>query len=72
MKTVTLKRRWKIGRRFRQTGQQLSINRIFDCFQDVTLCVDQFGFGAGLAMGLLMLVSFLMEAARTAAEKGVI
>jgi hypothetical protein len=72
MKTVTLKKGWQIGRRLRQAGKQLSIDRVFDYFQGALLCVDQVGFGAGLTMGFLMVASFLLHAARSGAEKGVI
>jgi hypothetical protein len=72
MKTVTLKRRWQIARRLRQAGKQFSLDRVLDYFQGVLLCVDQVGFCAGLTMGSLMLMSFLLHAARSGAEKGVI
>jgi hypothetical protein len=72
MKTVTLKRKWKIGRRLRQAGKQFPIDRVFDYVQGALVCVDQAGFGGGLMMGSLMLVSFLLHAARAGAEKGVI
>jgi hypothetical protein len=72
MKTVTLKKGWQIGRRLRQAGKQLSIDRVFDYFQGALLCVDQAGFGAGLTVGFIMVASFLLQAARSGAEKGVI
>jgi hypothetical protein len=72
MKTVTRKRRWESARCFWQAGRRLSINRVFDCIQGVIFCVDQFGFGAGLTMSLLMSTSFLLQVARSLAEKGVI
>jgi hypothetical protein len=72
MKTVTLKKRWQIGRRLRQAGKQLSIDRVFDYVQGALVWVDQAGLGAGLMMGSLTLVSFLLHAARSGAEKGVI
>jgi hypothetical protein len=72
MKTVTLKRRWQIGRRLRQAGKQLSIDRLFDYFQGALLYVDQVGFCAGLTMGSLRLMSVFLHAARSGAEKGVI
>jgi hypothetical protein len=72
MKTETLKRRWQIGRRLRQAGKQLSIDRVFVYFQGALLCMDQAGFGAGLIMSSLMLVSFLLNAVRSGAEKGVL
>ena len=72
MKTVTLERRWQIGRRLRQAGKQFSIDRVFDYVQGALVCVDQAGFCAGLMMSSLMLVSFLLHAIRSGAEKGVI
>jgi hypothetical protein len=72
MKTVTLKKAWQIGRRLRQAGKQLSIDRVFDYFQGALLCVDQVGFSAGLTTGFLTVASFLLHAARSGAEKGVI
>jgi hypothetical protein len=72
MKTVTLKRRWQIGRRLRQAGKQLSIDRVFDYFQGALVCVDQAGFCAGLTMSSIMLMSFVLHAVRSGAEKGVI
>jgi hypothetical protein len=72
MKTETLRRRWQIGRRLRQVGKQLSIDRVFDYFQGALLYVDQAGFCAGLTMGSIMLISFLLHAARSGAAKGVI
>ena len=72
MKTVTLKRRWQIGRRLRQAGKQFRIDHALDYFQGVLVCVDQVGFGAGLMMGSLGLVSLLLQAVRSAAEKGVL
>jgi hypothetical protein len=72
MKTVTLERRWQIGRRLRQAGKQLSIDRVFDYVQGALVCVDQAGVCAGLMMGSLMLVSFVLHAVRSGAEKGVI
>ena len=72
MKIVTLKRRREIGRRLRQAGKQLSIDRVFAQFQSALLCIDQFGFCAGLIMASFMLTSFLLNAARSVAEKGMI
>jgi hypothetical protein len=72
MKTVTLKKRWQIGRRFRQAGKHLSIDRVFDYLQAALICVDQAGLCAGLTVSSLMLVSFLLHAAGFGAEKGVI
>jgi hypothetical protein len=72
MKTVTLKRRWQIGRRLRQAGKRLSIDRVFDYFQGALLCANQVGFYAGLTMGSIRLMSFLLHAVRAGAEKGVI
>jgi hypothetical protein len=72
MKTAHFKTRLQDGRRFRRVGKQLSINRAFEHFQSVLLCVDQFGFCAGLTMGFLMRMSCLPHAAHSGAEKGVI
>ena len=72
MKTVTLEKRWQVSRRLRQAGKHLSIDRVFDYFQGVLFYVDQVGFCAGLTMGSIMLMSFLLHAARSGAEKGVI
>jgi hypothetical protein len=72
MKTANLKERQQNGRLFRGAGTQLSIDRVLDHFQGALLCFDQFGFCAGLTMGFLMLMSFLLHAAHSGAEKGVI
>ena len=72
MKIVTVKRRWQIGRRLRQVGKQFSVDRVFAQFQVALLCIDQFGFCGGLIMGSFMLTSFLLQAARSVAEKGMI
>jgi hypothetical protein len=72
MKTVTPKRRWQIRRRLRQAGEELSIDRVFDYFQGAIVCIDQAGLFAGLTISSLMLVSFVLNAVRSGAEKGVI
>jgi hypothetical protein len=72
MKTANFENKLRHGRPFRQEGRQLSINRVFDHIQGALLCVGQFGFCAGLTMGFLMLTSFLLHAAHSGAEKGVI
>lgn len=72
MKTITLKKRWEIGRRLRQAGKQFPIDRAVGYFQGALVCIDQAGLGAGLMMGFVMLVSFLFHAVRSVAEKGVI
>jgi hypothetical protein len=69
MKTATVR---QIGRRLRQAGKQLSIDRVLTQFQDALLCVDQFGVYAGLIIGLSAAASFLFQAARSLAAKGVI
>ena len=69
MKKATVK---QIGERLRQAGKQLSIDRVFAEFQTALLCADQFGFYAGLIIALFVLASFLLQAARSVAEKGVI
>jgi hypothetical protein len=69
MKTATVT---QIGRRVRQAGKQLSIDRLFAEFQSAVICADQFGFYAGLILGLSAIASFLFQAARSVAEKGVI
>jgi hypothetical protein len=60
------------GRLLRRVGKQLLIDRLFDHFQSALLGVDQFGFCAGLTMGLLTLMSFLLHGAHSGTEKGVI
>jgi len=72
MKTVSFKTRLQNGRRLRPVGQQLSIDRVLAQFQAALLYADQFGYCAGLTMGLLGLMSFLLHAAHSGAEKGVI
>jgi hypothetical protein len=72
MKKITLERRWQIGRRLRQAGKELSLDRVFDYVHGALVCVDQAGFSAGLMMSSLMLVSFLLHAVCSGAEKGVI
>ena len=72
MKKVTLKRRRQIGRRLEQAGKELSVERVVAQFQSALLCIDQFGFSAGLTMGFVMLMSFLLQGAHSGAEKGVI
>jgi dolichol kinase len=69
MKTATVK---QIGRRLRQAGKQLSIERVLAEFQSALLCLDQFGVYAGLIIGFFVVASFLLQAARSVAEKGVI
>jgi len=69
MKTATVK---QMGRRLRQAGKQFSIERVLAEFQSALLCLDQFGIYAGLIIGLFVVASFLMHAARSVAEKGVI
>jgi hypothetical protein len=71
VKTVNLKERQN-GRLLWRAGKKHSIDRVFDHFQSVFLCVGQFGFCAGLSMGCLMLMSFLLPATNSGAEKGVI
>lgn len=56
----------------RQAGKQLSIDRVFAQFQSALLCADQFGIYAGLIIGLSGVASFLLQAARSVSEKGVI
>ena len=65
--TPTVKQK---GRRLRQTGKQLSIDRVWAEFQSALLCVDQFGLYAGLILGLSVVASFLFQAARSVVEKG--
>ena len=72
MKTVNSKERVQNGRLLGRGGKGLSFDRVFDHFQGALFYVDQFGFCAGLTMGLLMLISFLLHAAHSGAEKGVI
>ena len=69
MKIATVQ---QVGRRLRQVGKQLSIQRVFAEFQSALLCVDQFGFYAGLIIGVFVVASFLLHAARSVVEKGVI
>jgi dolichol kinase len=72
MKTVTLKRRRKIGRRLSKLGKELSVERVVAQFQSALLCIDQFGFCGGLIMASFMVTSFLVQAARAVVEKGII
>jgi hypothetical protein len=72
MKTANFKERQQNGRLLRRVGKQLSIDCVLDHFQGALLCVDQFGFCAGLTMGFLTLMSFLLHTAHSGAEKGVI
>ena len=72
MKTAKSKEKLLIDRRPGRAGKQLSLDRVLDHFQGALLCVEQFGFCAGLTMGFLMLTSFLLNAAHSGAEKGVI
>jgi hypothetical protein len=69
MKTVNQKQN---GRLLRRAGKKLSIDRVLDQFQGALFCVNQFGFCAGLTMGFFLLMSFLLPAAHSCAEKGVI
>ena len=69
MKTVNLKPN---GRLHRRAGKQLAIDRVLAQFQGALFCVDQFGLCAGLTMGFFILMSFLLQAAHSGAEKGVI
>jgi len=71
MKT-NFKKRVPDGRLLGRAGKQVSINHVFDHFQGALFYVDQFGFCAGLTMGFFMLMSFLLHAAHSGAEKGVI
>ena len=61
-----------MGRRLRQASKEVSIERVVAQFQSALLCIDQFGFSAGLTMGFVMLMSFLLRAARSVVEKGMI
>jgi hypothetical protein len=69
MKIATVK---QAGRRLRQAGKQLSIERVYAEFQSAFVCVDQFGFYAALILALFVVASFVLQAARSIAEKGVI
>jgi hypothetical protein len=71
MKTEKIRNGLQNGRRLRRAGK-LSIDRVLAQFQGALLCIDQFGFPAGLTMGFLMLISFVLHAAHSGAEKGVI
>jgi hypothetical protein len=72
MNKANFKGRHQNGRLLRRTGKRVSIDRVLDHFQGALLYVDQFGFCAGLTVGSLLLVSFLLQAAHSGAEKGVI
>ena len=61
-----------MGRRLRQASKEVSIERVVAQFHSALLCIDQFGFSAGLTMGFVMLMSFLLRAARSVVEKGMI
>jgi hypothetical protein len=72
MKITNFKSERPKGRLFRRVSKQLSIDRLYDQFQGVLFHVDQFGCCAGLTMGFFMLISFLLHAVHSGAEKGVI
>jgi hypothetical protein len=61
-----------MGRRLSQAGTQLSVERVVAQFQSALLCVDQFGVSGGLIMASFMVTSFLVQAARSIVEKGII
>jgi hypothetical protein len=71
MKTVKSSKESKDGRLRRRIGKQLSIDRIYDHLQGVILCVDQFGYWAGLSMACLRLMSVLLSAAHSGG-KGIV
>ena len=62
----------KARQRLRRIAQQVSLSRALEHFQGVLICVDQFGFGAGLVMGVCTLVGLFLKAAHSGAEKGII
>jgi len=68
----TSKSKQDVRQLLRGVGEQVSLHRVLDQFQGALICIDQFGFCAGLTMGFSMLISFVLHAARAGAEKGVI
>ena len=62
----------KARQRLRRIGQQISLGRALEQFQGVLICVDQFGFCAGLVMGVFTLMAVFLHAAHSGAEKGII
>jgi len=69
MKTENCKSK-QVRHLLKQVRERVSLHRAFDQFQGALICVDQFGFCAGLTMGFFMLISFLLQAAHSGAEKG--
>ena len=72
MKKKTAKRRGQIDRRPIRPGQEISVERVVAQFHSALVCIDQFGFSGGLIMAGFILTSFLVQAARSIVEKGVI
>lgn len=72
MKRVKFKNGMGNDRPSRKAGHQPAIDRIFDHFQCALVIADQFGLCTGLVVGFLLLVSFVLQAAHSWAEKGVI
>jgi hypothetical protein len=67
MKKTSLKRRQKI-----RGGKEISVEGVVAHFQSALFCIDQFGFSGALIMVCFMVTSFLVQAARSVAEKGII
>jgi len=72
MKKLTAKQRRPIDRRPGQAGKPISVESVVAQFQSALVCIDQFGISGGLILGCYMVTSFLFQAARSVAEKGVI
>jgi hypothetical protein len=72
MKKVTVKPGWQMGRRLREAGKQLSLDRVLAQFQSALLCIDQFGFCVEVIMGFFTLASVLVQTVRAVVEKGLI
>lgn len=72
MKKISLKGRRKIRRGLGRPGKEISVEGVVAQFQSALFCIDQFGFSGALIMVCFMVTSFLVQAARSVVEKGII
>jgi hypothetical protein len=72
MNKTSLKRRQKIRGLASQPGKEISVEGVVAQFQSALFCIDQFGFSGALIMVCFMVTSFLVQAARSVVEKGII
>jgi hypothetical protein len=72
MRKKTAKRRGQIDRRPIRAGKEVSVECVVAQFHNALVCIDQFGFSGGLILGCFMVTSFLVQAARSVVEKGVL